>query len=97
MCAFLAESYEVSGLVEQMDESSLVICRISFAVWLNSGRTGTSYWLGASDIYEEGTFRWIDGTPIDASKAVWKNGEFVFRMIAGNRYIVSHFEFGWKI
>ena len=58
-------------------------------VVLRSGNGGTSYWLGADDIAMEGTFMWNDGTPVDASTALWKNGQFAFRMVTGNCHVIS--------
>ena len=33
------------------------------------------HWVAATDVEEEGTFRWSDGTLVDGSPVVWGNGQ----------------------
>ncbi|KAJ8372708.1 hypothetical protein AAFF_G00277770 [Aldrovandia affinis] len=40
-----------------------------------SNRTTENYWIGLSDSKQEGTWLWVDGTPLQEDKGFWRSGE----------------------
>ena len=44
---------------------------LSFFSYLGIGDIYTSYWIGATDIVEEGTYVWTDGTEVPMGAPFW--------------------------
>eukprot|EP00057_Strongylocentrotus_purpuratus_P013421 XP_011667895.1 PREDICTED: CD209 antigen-like [Strongylocentrotus purpuratus] len=54
-----------------------------------------SYWFGLDDINQEGTFQWIDGTPLNNSGfPAWSNGDAT--LFENGRCVHQQVNFGWR-
>ncbi|KAJ8358042.1 hypothetical protein AAFF_G00041000 [Aldrovandia affinis] len=47
--------------------------------FISKHRRGGFYWIGLSDSETEGTFLWVDGTPLQEDKAFWARGQPNYR------------------
>ncbi|XP_011676125.1 secretory phospholipase A2 receptor-like [Strongylocentrotus purpuratus] len=56
---------------------------------------GNSYWFGLDDINQEGTFQWIDGTPLDNNGfPAWSDGDTT--LFENERCVHQQVNNGWR-
>ena len=53
--------------------------------------TDKNFWIGADDVITEGTFQWIDGSPVAMGAPFWSSVSKQIIISSGNfMYILTH-------